>query len=309
MQNFKIRFHSGVGDCFRLLSEQPSIDLYNKKYGLKIHWVYDNYSINEYNNLNFKSDLKPPFILYDIFKNVDFLKLVSQEECNDLDCVELSNWHNNQYASWQPEKQLRGIFPNQEHQGFSIPLIEVEKMQLASILKDTDIFITVQISGKGEGKTYSTKKYVELFKSILQKYPTAKIFLVDYPTYTVNPSLLIDDRIVNLVGKISRAQEINLIQKADWHICPDSYSKYIRNWVSGKQTILCSSVSWMTDTELLRECFGRADIAYTAGLVYNPNVKILGAQYKENLQDVKMVDSIQKILPEEIFDSIDINKK
>ena len=305
MQNFKIRFHSGLGDCFRLLSEQPSIDLYNKTYGLKIHWVYDTYSINEFTNLNFRSDLGPPFILYDIFKNVDFLKLVSQDQWNDLDCVELSNWHNNQYASWQPEKQLRGIFPKTEHQGFSIPLTTSENKKLSKILKNNKI-ITVQLSGRGPGKAYSTENYVKLFKMILQKYPDITIFLLDYPTYVVDPSLLFDHRIVSLVGKITRALEINLIQRASWHICPDSYSKYIRNWVDGKQSILCVSLDWLTPTELLRECFGRADKPYTAGLVYNPNVKLLGTRFKSDLRRVKMVNDINKIAPEEVLNSIDL---
>ncbi len=307
MQNFKIRFHSGLGDCFRLLSEQPAIDLYNKTYGLKIHWVYDSYSINEFNNLNFKSDLNPPFILYDIFKNVEFMKLVSQEEWWELDAIELSNWHCEQYESWQPHKQLRRIF-TEEHQGFKIPLTQIESEELDNILRNVDISITVQVSGKQEGKTYSTENYIELFKGILQKYPSAKIFLVNYPTYKLNPELLFDNRIVSLIGKISRAQEINLIQQVTWHICPDSYSKYIRNWVDGKQTILCATVSWMTDEALLSSCFGRNDRKYTAGLVYNTNAKLVGVTFDSDLKNIVLVDNLNKIPPIEILNSIEINR-
>ena len=73
MKEFKIRFHSGLGDCFRMLTEQPSINLVNERQGLKIHWVYDRSELEDVGTLSIDKEYPLHAVLQNIFKNVNFL--------------------------------------------------------------------------------------------------------------------------------------------------------------------------------------------------------------------------------------------
>lgn len=313
---FKIRLHSGLGDVFRLLSEHTSIDLFYKTHGLKLYWVYEQYDLKDYENPEqyTDSETRPMcIIVHDILRNVPFLKLVSQDEFNDLDVPELDNWYNRS-EDVEPFR-LRGLFSN-ERQGFKIPLLENEDLEIKNLINLSKKTICVHVSGRDKIKNYSVDNYVKLFQMLFEKYTDLTIFLIDRPGKTIDSCMLFDPRIINLIDKISRVQEINLIQKVDYLIAPCSYSKYVRRWVNGKQIILLCHYTYMSDSTTLSDIFGHYKYAWRPGLLYNPNITLLGATYPReddlevnfnrfNDDQCSIVKNINYITPEEIFNSID----
>lgn len=300
MKEFKIRFHSGLGDCFRMLTEQPAINLVNERQGLKIHWVYDLSELEDVETLSIDKEYPLHVVLKNIFKNVNFLNQVSQKEYSNLQVPELNNWKIGACLS----EQLRGIYPDEEIPGFDIPCSVNEEEQLGNLLSKKGISICVQLTGKDKKKQYLNENYVELFKLILTNYPYSKIFLFDNPVKTVDNSLLFDARIFDVTRRFTLTQHINLIKKADYLIAPDSYSKYIRRWVNGRQSILCTTLDYISNRSILQGCFGDFKNPNTAGLLFNPDVKLLGVKYTGNLDNLEIVDNINNITPNNVFDSI-----
>ena len=303
MKEFKIRFHSGLGDCFRMLTEQPAIDLFNKTTGLKIHWVYDRTGIEQYRPVDRHVQYPMHLVLQEILQNVDFFNLVSQEEYANLQVTELDNWKLESKAA----NQLQGMYLK-ENPGFEIPMTQEEGYQLEQLLSNKGSSICVQLTGKDERKNYSASNYRKLFELILVSYPHTKILLIDTPDKPVDPSLLFDNRIFDLTSKFTLVQQINLIKQADFLIAPDSYSKYIRRWVNGKQSILCTSLDYISNHALMLGCFGDYTKPYTAGLLFNPSVTLLGVKYTGNLHNLEIVENINYIQPEDIFKSIRLNE-
>jgi hypothetical protein len=301
MKEFKIRFHSGLGDCFRMLTEQPSIKMFHETYGLKIHWVYDRCGVVQNLPAQRYTDYPLQFVMQEILQNVDFFNPVSYEEYVSLQVTELNNWKLENKAV----DQLQGIFPT-EIPGFDIPMSVPENAELENLLAGTESAICVQLTGKDEKKNYSPDNYRQLFELILHNYPRTKIFLIDTPDKKVHSSLLFDNRIFDLTSKFTLVQQINLIKRADFLIAPDSYSKYIRRWANGKQTILCTSLDYISNQSLMLGCFGDYTKPYTAGLLFNPDVTLLGVKYTVNLNNLEIVDNINDISPEEIFKSINL---
>lgn len=300
MKEFKIRFHSGLGDCFRMLTEQPAIKLVNELHGLKIHWVYDQAGLASSPTRN--SNYPLHLVLYEIFQNVDFLNPVSQEEYTNLQVPELTNWK----VDYDPNNQLRGLYPGIESPGFDIPISPAEMRQVRHLIGQYNLSFCVQLTGKDERKRYSTDNYITLFNLILDKYPDSSILLIDTPDRPVDKTLLFDQRIIDLTSIFTLTQQIELIRLADYLIAPDSYSKYVRRWVNGKQTILCTTLDYISNKSLLSGCFGDYRKPNTAGLIFNPDVKLVGASYSENLDIVEIVDNINNIRPDEIFNSINL---
>jgi len=315
---FKIRLHAGLGDVFRMWSEHPSIELFYETYGLTIYWVYSYDEIRsdetpeQYIDTDDLYTRPMHIIVLDIFKHVPFLKNITQREFDLLDVPELYNWNNRDNTPIY----LRNIFPN-EQQGFKFPLtIDAEK-ELNDILNKSEKTICVQYSGRDPIKNYPVDSYIKLFNMLLEKYPTANILLIDRPDKIIDNRVLFDPRIVSLVGKISRVQEINLICRVDYLISPCSYSKYVRRWANGKQTILANHYNYHSDTVTLNDVFGHYKYHWRPGLIYNPLVTVLGAHYPNEedldpnyegftLDQISLIDHISKIAPEEIFNSVDI---
>lgn len=301
MAEFKIRFHSGLGDCFRMLTEQPSIDLFNKKNGLKIHWVYDRCNLEQHIPTQTYPNYPLHLVLYNILKNVDFFNPVSQEEYANLQVTELNNWR----LDGNVHNQLQGIYPD-ENPGFEIPMTPTDTRQVHHLTGKLGLSFCVQLTGKDEKKNYSTSNYRQLFEMILSVYPQSKILLIDTPDKKVHGSLVFDERIFDLTSKFTIVQHINLIKQADYLIAPDSYSKYIRRWVNGKQSILCTTLNYISNQSMLLSCFGDYKKPNTPGLLFNPNVTLLGVNYTGNLDNLVIVDDINDIHPKEIFNSINL---
>lgn len=314
---FKIRLHSGLGDVFRLLSEHTSIDLIYQTRGLVLYWVYEQYDLKDYANPEqyTDSETRPMcIIVHDIFSKVPFMKLVSQDDFNALEVTELANWYNNPKIPNDPEPfKLRGMFPN-EQQGFKIPLSVEEDLEVNRLINLSDKTICVHVSGRDKIKEYSVDSHVKLFQLLLAKYTDLTIFLIDRPGKFIDPRMLFDTRIVNLVDKVSRVQEINLIQRVDYLICPCSYSKYVRRWVNGKQTIIACHYNYLSDSSTLNDVFGHYKHKWRPGLIYNPSVTVLGATYPpeedpwhggHSFNDAySIIENINEITPVEIFNTI-----
>lgn len=76
VSEFKIMFHSGVGDCLRLLSWHSSLEKYNEVYGLTLYWVYQKHDTSPMKDAlldlsicsltNSIADISP----HDIFKSI-----------------------------------------------------------------------------------------------------------------------------------------------------------------------------------------------------------------------------------------------
>ena len=106
-----------------------------------------------------------------------------------------------------------------------------------------------------------------------------------------------------------------MIQQVDYLICPCSYSKYVRRWVNGKQTIIACHYSYLPDSSTLNEVFGHYKYKCRPGLIYNPAVTVLGAKYPPEgdpwsssydfkNDDYSIIENINQITPEEIFNTI-----
>ena len=315
---FKIRLHSGLGDVFRLLSEHTSIDLYYQTHGLVLYWVYEHYDMKDYENPEQYTDgeTRPMcVIVHDIFSKVPFMKLVSQDDFNALEITELDNWYNRSEVPSDPLPfKLQGMFPD-EKQGFKIPLSAEEDLEVDRLINLSAKTICVHVSGRDKIKEYAVDSHVELFQMLLAKYPDLTIFLIDRPGKLIDERMLFDNRIINLVDKVSRVQEINLIQRVDYLICPCSYSKYVRRWVNGKQTIVACHYNYLLDSSTLNEVFGHYKYKWRPGLIYNPAVTVLGANYPPeedpwsssysfDSTQYKIIENINEITPVEIFNTI-----
>ena len=301
MKEFKIRFHSGLGDCLRMLTEQPAIKLVRKIHGLKIHWVYDTAGLASLSTRH--SNYPLHLVLYEIFQNVDFLNPVSQEEYTNLQVPELTNWR----GDYDPNNQLRGLYPGIESPGFDIPLPPTDMREVRHLIGQYRLSFCVQVTGKDERKRYSTDNYITLFNLILDKYQDSSILLIDTPDRPVDKTLLFDQRIIDLTSTFTLTQQIEVIRLADYLIAPISYSKYVRRWVNGKQTILCSTLDYISNKSLLTGCFGDYRKPYTAGLLFNPAVTLLGVKHTGELDNLEIVDNINNILPSDVFKSITLN--
>lgn len=326
-KEFKIRFTGGFGDCLKMLTEQTS--LYNEysKSGILIHWVYSDmnlvdmvykqfngskilngqwsyirdYDIIDYNtgsNVSISGGYPIHQALYDFLKHFPFFKLISQHDYANADLPELDNYRVNGYPEYSHSSQLRRLY-EQEQGGWEI---KISDGYVDSLMKDCEHTFCVQLSGSNPAKNYNPENYVKLFKMILNKYPSCKIFLIDRPNFKVDPSILFDPRIINLVGKVSIIQCAILIQRVDYLICPDSYSKYLRKWVNKKQVILCTRLDCHPDVNMMLQ-----DAFHIVGLLDNKDIKLLGVTY--NIQNnivsnAKIVNSMNDISPKQVFEAI-----
>jgi len=326
-KEYKIRFTGGLGDCLKMLSEQTSLFEYYKRHGLLVYWVYSDQNlvdivykqykgskvqnghwayIRDYDMIDYNTGASSSISgaypvhqsLYDLLKNFEFFLLVPQETFANLNVPELNNYRMCDYPEYAYSNQLKGLFDN-EKGGWQI---EVESEWVRTQFKDSNQTFCVQLSGSNPAKHYNPSNYVRLFKLILNRFPEAKIFLIDRPTYQVDSTMLFDDRIVNLVGKVSMIQCAELIQSVDYLIAPDSYSKYIRQWVDKKQIVICTKLDCHPDVpKMLQDAFNYV------GLLNNPDVKLLGVTYTitDNIVDAAtIVNSMNDISPEEIFNQI-----
>jgi len=327
--HFKIRFFGGLGDCLKMITEQTSLYKAYQNYGISIYWVYSDTNIVElvysrfygskikngqwayirdydkvedYNTghtVTVSGAYPVHQALHDLLKEFPFFHLIDQHTFANSEAIELANYRCNDYPGFRKDKQLKGLYIK-EKGGL---IFKQDDDYINSLLKGTDKTFCFQLSGSNAQKKYDKEKHIEIFKMILDNYPLSKIFLIDRPNYMVDPAMLFDDRIINLVGKVSIVQCAKLIQKVDFLIAPDSYSKYIRKWVDGKQILLCHKLDCHpNETQVLQDAFN------LVGLCNNRDVKLLGVTYTTNIrrkiQSASFMRSINDITPKEVFAAI-----
>lgn len=326
---YKIRFFGGLGDCLKMITEQTSLYRYHKENRLLIYWVYSDMNIvdlvyskfygskikngqwdyirdydkvEDYNTghtTTVSGNYPVHQALHDLLQEFEFFYLTDQNYFANCDAIELDNFRCNQYPNFDRSKQLAGLYQDEK-----AGLIFTKPDQFVnSLLDGVETSFCFQISGSNSQKTYDLDKHIKIFKMILNAYPKSKIFLVDKPNYILDPAITFDDRIVSLMGKISIVQCAKLIQKVDYLIAPDSYSKYIRKWVDGKQILLCHKLDCHPDDRhVLQYAFNRVE------LCNNPDVKLLGVTYttddNNEISSAEFVPTMNDISPEEIFNAI-----
>jgi hypothetical protein len=332
----KIRFTGGLGDCLLAITAQRSLYATYKNGGLFIHYVYSHSGIVEmiYNKHGGDKIKNGQYLdVRDYEKEVDYntgdvrtihgsypthqalydllshwpniFYLTDQRGFSNLEVPELNNHHCCNYPTYQDDKQLKDQYPNAKP---GLP-INFNDPYIDSLFNNVEYTFCIQLTGGNPLKKYDDDKWVILFKMILEKYPSSRIFLIDQPNYIVNPSLLFDYRIISLVGKISILQCAKIIQTVDYLIAPCSYSKYLRKWVDGKQIIL---VMKLPDSD--PDPLGMIEGAFNyPGLLDDPNVTLLGVKYTMNdMSNVESIleikDSIKDIDPMEIFNAINLPK-
>jgi hypothetical protein len=326
---YKIRFFGGLGDCLKMITEQTSLCQFHKENRLLIYWVYSDMNIvdlvysrfhgskiknnqwayirdydkvEDYNTghtTTVSGSYPVHQALHDLLKEFNFFYLTDQNYFANSDAIELNNFRCNQYPNYKHDKQLKGLYKD-EKGGL---IFQKEDYHITSLLEGVETSFCFQLSGSNSQKIYDVNNHIKIFKMILDAYPKSKIFLIDKPNYVVDSSLLFDDRIVSLIGKVSIVQCAKLIQKVDYLVAPDSYSKYIRKWVDGKQILLCHKLDCHpNERQILHDAFN------IVGLCNNPDVKLLGVTYttnnKNEIQSASFVPTMNDILPEEIFNAI-----
>lgn len=326
---YKIRFFGGLGDCLKMITEQTSLYRYSQENRMLIYWVYSDMNIvdlvySRFNGSKIKNgqwayirdyDKVEDYntghtttvsgsypvhqALHDLLKEFPFFHLTDQNHFANSDAIELANFRCNNYPDFQGDKQLKKLYQN-EKGGLQFNL---DDLYIRVLLEGVKTSFCFQLSGSNDQKKYDVDKHIKIFKMILDAYPSSKIFLIDKPNYIVDPSMLFDDRIVSLVGKASIVQCAKLIQKVDYLIAPDSYSKYIRKWVDGRQILLCHKLDCHPDERgVLQDAFN------LVGLCNDPNVKLLGVEYttneKNEIATASFTQSMNDISPEEIFTAI-----
>jgi len=289
--DLKIRFCSGIGDCLRYLAENTSMEDYYRRYGLTVYWTFVSEGPEYYSES----------IMKEIFKHCPYFTYVPEN------AFESVNYHQTYPGGKRTNysTHFKNYFKN-ERIGITLNLPEEEEQSLLEIIESLKVKIVVQLSGSNANKEY--QNYADLFKLLLEKYPTATLLLIDSPEKEVNNSLLIDHRVINLVGRLTITQCIHIIQRADYFIGPDSYAKYVCTWQDTKASILCSyNNTAVTPEQLLAYCFYGYN--NSVGLCFNPKVNLLGVSYSGNkyrLSDVKFIKDINEITPEEITNSVNL---
>jgi hypothetical protein len=289
MTDYKICLRAGIGDTLNLLGYNNSIDKYCKINNAKIYWTYD----LKFENCGWTVTLK------ELFKYCPYMEYIDYYEFKNHKATEL-------YNHLEADKSLlRNLYGDENKGGISLILPLEEENQINQFFEEGIITIGFQLSSADGTKQYSTENFVKLFKLILDKFENVKILAIESPLYHPPKELFFDDRIINLVGKISFAQCFTIIQKTDYWISSDSYSKYIRNWVDKPQTVLCTFLTWFTNDNTC-SVFNWAFV--NPGLANNPKVTILGVEYTPDFKNVIWGASVNNISPEEIFKSIDLSK-
>jgi len=277
--SLKIMLHSGIGDCLRALMRNSSITAYAKRYPCNIYWAYAGRGLR---NSSWE-ELLNKFVLG---RNT-FFTHVSNEDFENIDACELFNGYGGDVLfSGYIEDEVGSIEVNLSRQ---------ERFESNKILNHASFRIGIQLQGNDPKKTFPTEKWVELFTFLLQKYPLANIFIMDGPTRTVDQSLLFDRRIVSLIGVTNMAQNINLIQKMDLWISPDSFSKYVAAWGDVRQVIMCCRLPYNQPKEMLISAFD------VVGLLMNPRIKLVGLNYDEFKEVSTIMDDVRDINVEDIL--------
>jgi hypothetical protein len=280
----KIMLHSGIGDSLNHLSRHKSINNLAKYFDLEVYWSYG-LGVPKLGNENIlKTDV--------LGRNSNFI-FVQGEEYNKINCLELFNGYTGEII-------FKNYF-NNEKPGFEIKL-SIEEMELINkLLNKEGMLVGVQLEGNDSTKRWGEKNFIQLFEGILKRYPNCYIFILDQPDRNYSEDLIFDKRIINTIGITNLAQNINIIQRLDLWISPDSFSKYVAHWSNTRQIVLDRKAPYSNIKDGDSMAPDIDHVYGQPGLYSSKRVKILGGIYHEDMNVTNIVSDVKEISCEEVL--------
>jgi len=274
----KIMLYSGIGDSLRAVSRNSAIKSYMNDFPCEIYWSYGGHGLK---NGSWQELLKEYF-----FDRTESFIYIPPE---DFDAVNAFNIFN----GYSGASGFVNLFED-ERQGLEIRLTSDEMVLVNEIKAYSGYRVGIQLAGNDPKKVLKNDMLLALFQKILSNREDVRIYIIDAPNRVLDPSLLFDSRVVNLIGITNFSQNLHLIQNMDCWIAPDSFSKYVANWSNVYQLILCCKLTYCEPRDMLISAFG------VTGLLENKRVKILGLKYDENFDVQSYVNDVDEIGSDEI---------
>jgi hypothetical protein len=267
-----LKFHigGGIGDSLKEMTINLPLQDYCNKTG---HKIYVAYGGSKYNDCGWNDLLKQ-----NIGDKSDSFIWITDDEYNKSELPE-----------------ARSFFGRRGHHPFQreLPL----KLNGDNIQIDKSKYnVVMQLQGNDMGKRWEHEKYGEVCKYLLNKNPNTNIYIIDRPEVKIDKKHINDDRIINLIGRTSLFQNINLLGDADLFLGPDSYTKYVCQCYRTKQIILMLDVGYMQPKQMLKLCFH--------GLTHNKNVNLVGIDYDNELNVTRINKDVKKIEVQEVLNAI-----
>ena len=270
--DLKLRIFGGIGDSLKVMTCNLPLQDYCDKTGKKIYITYGG---EGYNDCGWNHLLKE-----NIFDRSECLNWIAEKDYIGLDLPEAKTY----FGDYKEFDTFKPLTLN----GETIK-IDIDKYNVA-----------IQIKGNDSRKKWQHEKYDEVCQFLLNNNPDTQIYIVDGPDTVIQTGLLEDKKIINMIGKSSLFQNIQLLGQMDLFIGPDSFSKYVCRCNNVKQILLTLDVKYVTPNEMLRNCF--------RGLTHNENVKLVGIEYDDDLEVSHIVNDVKEIEIREVIDAIQETK-
>jgi len=269
--DFKIRFAGGIGDCLRSISRHPLLASFIEHSRYKIFWTY-----------GITGDLGWTKLLRDdVFGRNESFIYIPPEVFNFVSLPELFS------GSFGDVVLSHSNASNKFCDGFALKLYETELDLLNDIKFDESKFnVGIQISGNDKLKHWPINNYVRLINHIHDQNPKSHVYIMDSPTRTFPSEGFDNSRVTNLIGVSSISFNIELIKRLDLWISPDSYSKYVANWMKVPQVIFCCKLPYIEPNHMVKSCF--AEVGILSGSVN----KFVGLDFD---YDGKVISSFEDI--------------
>lgn len=243
-QKYKIRLNSGIGDCLRSISRQAYLSSHINNLEAKFFWTYGVESDAGWSQL----------LRDDIFGRNKAFEYVSRDDFIHLDLPEL-------FSGSYGNLLLPKIDNKAPQQGFSLTLNSDEIKLFDSLnMMSANLNIGLQLSGNDKLKHWPIKSYIELINFFHHNYKNSHIYILDSPSKLFPDKGYDTTKVTNLIGKSSISVNIELIQKMDLWISPDSFSKYVANWSNVSQILLCCRLPYIEPEKMIKSCFEEVGI-------------------------------------------------
>jgi hypothetical protein len=272
--NFKIRLAGGIGDCLRSISRHPMLASFTEQSKFKIFWTY-----------GITGDLGWTQLLRDdVFgRNSSFI-YIPPEIFNFVSLPELFSGSYGDVVLSSSMSRLN--FCN----GFSLKLNDAELALLNSINFDESKFnVGIQISGNDKLKHWPVNNYIRLINHIHGLYPESHVYIMDSPSRHFPSKGYDNSRVTNLIGLSSISFNIELIKRLSLWVPPDSYSKYVANWIKVRQIILCCKLPYIETGHMIKSCFEEV------GITRGPVNKLVGIDFDSDGNVISYIEDISLI--------------
>ncbi len=158
--------------------------------------------------------------------------------------------------------------------------------------------VGIQIAGNDKHKHWPISNYVALINDLHERFHKVNIYIMDSPSKNFPSSGYDNSRVYNLIGKTSIAANINLIQKMDVWISPDSFSKYVAHWASVPQLIFCCKLPYIDPARMVKSCFNEV------GIFHDSIIQVVGIDFDSAGEISSCYDDIALIPYAKVWDSV-----